>query len=192
MPLSKKSTSRAGGNRNKKIFVGLGNPGAEFENTYHNVGFLMLDKIVGHKKLLMGVKKLFAYAITDDAIFVKPLTFMNTSGTAAHAAMRTFGVPLRNLIVIHDDSDLTIGNFKISFGKNSGGHKGVQSIIDVLGSNQFFRIRIGIRREREIKRQKAGEFALKTITPNHHKILLEVFAKISELAITASLPSAKT
>jgi peptidyl-tRNA hydrolase, PTH1 family len=166
----------------KTIIVGLGNPGAEYEYTYHNAGWLAIDAWMARttKATLKHYKKLLDFAETDDAVFIKPLTYMNESGKAVREALKQFGGKPENLIVIHDDSDLTIGAYKVSYARGAGGHKGVQSIIDALKTNAFRRVRIGIRPAREAKRQKAGEFALKTITPAHRKILAGLFAGIIE------------
>jgi PTH1 family peptidyl-tRNA hydrolase len=189
----------------RKLFVGLGNPGEEYTNTYHNVGSLMLVYILSHylfgKVISLPVKKpqtlnnptkevqeitwvkhkdLFEYIETEDSIFVRPMTYMNESGKAIREAMKKFGVKAEDLVVIHDDSDIVIGNYKISFARSSAGHKGVQSVIDALKTNAFTRIRIGIRPAREKQRQKAGDFALKQISKTDRAALADVFKKIAE------------
>ena len=167
-----------------KIIAGLGNPGKEFENTYHNVGVMaLLDiaKKLGDGNVLPQFKSrkgLFEYAKTDNGIAIKPLVFMNEAGKAIVAAAREFGAKPEDIIIIHDDSDLMLGDFKISFGKNAGGHKGVQSIIDALRSKNFTRIRIGIRPKTEIRRKKAGTFVLTPITKKDKETLNAVFEKI--------------
>lgn len=165
----------------RKIFVGLGNPGDEYANTYHNVGALALEKFLSSYPLpsppsLLTYKNLFEYTETADAIFIRPLTYMNDSGKAVLAAMKKF--PSSRLFIFHDDSDLPVGTYKISFARGSAGHKGVQSVIDVLGTNTFTRIRVGIRPARERVRQKAGEFALKQITKGDRIKLEKVFSEV--------------
>lgn len=168
-----------------KIIAGLGNPGKEFENTYHNVGVMALLGIVkkwGDENVLPKFKSrkgLFEYVKIDNAtIAVKPLVFMNEAGKAIAFAAREFGVKPDDVIIIHDDSDLTLGNFKISFGKNAGGHKGVQSIINALRSKDFTRIRIGVRPKTETQRKKAGAFVLVPITKKDKETLADVFKEI--------------
>jgi len=179
----------------KKVVVGLGNPGKEYEETYHNVGYLALEKIVSelspapdnsftNTNQWENHKKVFEYIDGGDVVFVRPLTFMNESGKAVREALKKFNAKKDALIVIHDDSDLTLGNIKTSFARGAAGHKGVQSIIDALGTNEFQRIRIGIRPPAEKRRQKAGEFALKKITAVHKKILKEVWNDVLR-ALTA-------
>jgi PTH1 family peptidyl-tRNA hydrolase len=174
----------------RKLLVGLGNPDKEYENTYHNVGALMLvymkkpqalNNLTKEVQEITWVKHkdLFEYVEADDAIFVRPMTYMNESGKAVREAMKKFGAKPEDLTIIHDDSDIIIGNYKISFARSSAGHKGVQSIIDALKTNAFTRIRIGIRPARERQRQKAGDFALKQISKTDQVILAEVFKKIA-------------
>jgi aminoacyl-tRNA hydrolase len=169
----------------KTIVVGLGNPGAEYDNTYHNAGWLAIDAWMvaaakatgdGEPPTLKNYKKLFDFAEVGDMVFVKPLTYMNESGKAVREALKKFGTKPENLMVVHDDSDIVIGNYKISFARNSAGHKGVQSIIDALKTKSFTRVRIGIRPANETKRKKAGEFALKQITAKDKATLATVIA----------------
>jgi PTH1 family peptidyl-tRNA hydrolase len=103
---------------------------------------------------------------------------MNESGKAVSAIVKTFNIPKENIIVIHDDSDILIGNMKISFDKSSAGHKGVQSIINALLSKRFLRFRIGTRPENEKLRKKAGDFALSKIKSTDSKKLELVIEKI--------------
>jgi PTH1 family peptidyl-tRNA hydrolase len=185
------NTSDTASNSAHKIIAGLGNPGKEFENTYHNAGLMALSEMV--KKWdgdnvppkFKSRKGLFEYAkAANGNVAVKLLVFMNDSGRAISAAAREFGAKPENIIIIHDDSDLPLGDFKISFGKNAGGHKGVQSIIDALRSKNFTRVRIGIRPKIESRRKKAGTFVLTPITKKDKEILSDVFKKIEEALST--------
>jgi len=123
-------------------------------------------------------KGLFEYAKINGDIFAKPLVFMNESGKAIAAAAREFGAKPEDVMIIHDDSDIPIGDFKISFGKNAAGHRGVQSIIDALKSKNFTRIRIGIRPKTETRRKKAGAFVLAQITKEDKTAFEMVFNEI--------------
>ena len=181
----------------KKIIAGLGNPDKGFGNTYHNVGILALsdivqkteeDNIQPKQSLLKTFQKkdwkkkgLFEYIKTNNYIAVRPLVYMNESGKAIASAAREFCVKPHDITIIHDDSDITLGDFKISFGKNAGGHNGVQSIIDSLHSKNFTRVRIGIRPKTEIQRKKAGTFVLSPIKKKDKEILDGVFKKIESL-----------
>ncbi len=161
----------------EKIVVGLGNPGPEFENTYHNVGILALKKMAGSAEF-KTYKHLFEYAEAQDTAFIAPLTFMNGAGAAVREALKKFGAKPKDLVVIHDDSDIPVGKYKISRERGSAGHKGVQSIMDALHTNDFTRIRIGIRAPNEVKRKKAEEFVLKKIRPADREVLEELFASL--------------
>lgn len=163
----------------KKLIVGLGNPDEQYENTYHNVGQQALGWIAEAPSWEKH-RDIFAYFGAKDIIFVRPLTYMNESGKAVREAMKKFGAKPANLVLIQDDSDILMGGYKVSFARNSAGHKGVQSVIDALKTNEFTRIRIGIRPVRERQRQKAGEFALKQISSKDRKTLEGVYAAIKE------------
>ncbi len=185
---------------NSKIILGLGNPGAEFENTYHNAGALavryLANSLANDADLKWKTyKKLFSYVCVNPSMshvacrmsLIVPLAFMNESGFATKEALKKFNAVPEDLTVIHDDSDLPLGEFKISRSQSSAGHKGVQSVIDFLGTKDFQRIRIGVRpmdkaqgarRKAQIKRKKAGDFVLNKITPKDRKILERVFSVI--------------
>ncbi len=161
-----------------KIIVGLGNPGIEYENTYHNVGMMMLFRLAGNDWKGKRYKNSFESEKKDDVVLIRPLVFMNESGLAIKEAARVFKAKPEEIVIIHDDSDIPLGSFKISFGKNAGGHNGIQSIIDTLKSKNFSRIRIGIRPIIEPLRKKAGIFVLKPITKKDKNILDGVFKEI--------------
>lgn len=129
-----------------KLIVGLGNPGKEYEKTRHNIGFRVLDEIAEgfkfEKKFNAGIKE--EKINKEKIIFAKPQTFMNNSGAAVSTIAKFHKIKPENIVAIHDDMDLVFGKIKLSFGSRSAGHNGVQSIIDSLGTNEFYRIRIGI------------------------------------------------
>jgi PTH1 family peptidyl-tRNA hydrolase len=177
----------------KNLIVGLGNPGAEYAMTYHNAGTLAVQSILnglakeaGEELSTKTHAGLFRYVTVGNRAFVIPLTFMNESGAAVREAMKKFGTLPKDLTVIHDESDLPIGQYKIVTGGSSAGHKGIQSIIDAIGTSEFRRLRIGIRDPQEKKRSKAESFVLQGITPANEKDLAEVFRQCGEeLGITA-------
>ena len=167
-----------------RLVIGLGNPGADYENTYHNAGALALDAVTaslsgGEAPQWDTYKKLFSYARTGNWIFVKPLTFMNVSGIAVREAARKFDIPAKDIIVLHDDSDLPLGAWKISRGRGAAGHHGVESAVAALGANDFMRIRIGIRPADERVRKKAEEFVLRRITKTAAATLKKTFGEIA-------------
>jgi PTH1 family peptidyl-tRNA hydrolase len=136
------------------IFVGLGNPGEEYKETRHNVGFKIIDSLKKSYKIVeIYKKKLFnGWKIEiegKEVIIIKGKTYMNESGKAVKSAIEFFNENIENLFVIHDDMDIELGKIKIVKDKGAGGHKGIISIIENIGTNEFFRIRIGIGRPPE-------------------------------------------
>lgn len=138
-----------------KIFVGLGNPGAEYAATKHNVGFVLADKLaaeIGAADWRNNFSALVAEGFVDGEkiLIVKPQTFMNLSGVAVSAVFNFYKVDAGDLIVAHDDMDLPVGAIRIRPKGSGGGHRGVESIIEHLGGAQNFpRVRIGIGRPPE-------------------------------------------
>jgi PTH1 family peptidyl-tRNA hydrolase len=135
------------------LIVGLGNPGTKYNQTPHNIGF----EVIGALKEKLGLKSLKKKALfsTGDKIWhrkkivlCQPLTFMNNSGKAIQGLIHYYKERTSNLIIIHDDIDLPLGHIRISKNVGSAGHKGVASIIQELGTEDFIRIRVGIQPEK--------------------------------------------
>jgi len=147
------------------LVVGLGNPGREYEFTPHNVGFMVCDSLSSSFGFDFSLQKKFKgllgeFKIEDNHIRVlKPLTYMNLSGESVYPTLDFFKISLHNLIVIHDDLDLPLGRIRIKKNSSSGGHKGVQSIINALGSKDFVRIRIGVGREKDAVKYVLSRFS---------------------------------
>lgn len=173
-----------------KLIIGLGNSGVEYFSTYHNAGFLFVEFIAGEK---FKKKKDFEFFKTGGRIFAKPLGFMNDSGRGGVSAMKYFQIKPAEILVVHDDADLTAGNYKISFGRSAAGHRGIASIIDRLKTKDFWRLRIGIRsssagpeqtlsakRSAAEKRPKAGEFVLRPIASADFKEIKSAFEKAAK------------
>ena len=133
-----------------KVIAGLGNPGVNYQNTRHNVGFWFVDQLVnqagGRWHILKKHQTLESTPPKSDVLYVKPQTFMNESGKAVRAVKKEYGLKTENLLVVHDDLDLDPGAWKMQFNRSSAGHNGVQSIIDTLGASDFWRLRIGVGR----------------------------------------------
>ena len=132
-----------------KLIVGLGNPGKKYENTRHNMGFMAIDLLSDQANIdvdkevfhgLMGRGKIY----DQDIILFKPTTFMNLSGTAVQEVVHYFKIELEDIVVIYDDMALEPGTIRLRKEGSSGGHKGMQNIIDCLSTEQIKRIRIGI------------------------------------------------
>ena len=131
------------------LVVGLGNPGDKYENTRHNVGFLTVDQIA--EQLRVPVQKLKYRALTNTVelggqkvLLMKPVTYMNLSGEAVGEAARFYKIPPEHVLVISDDVSLPLGRLRVRKGGSAGGHNGLKSIIQHLGTDQFPRIRVGV------------------------------------------------
>lgn len=170
-----------------KIIVGLGNPGKKFEKTRHNLGFLVLDEIRKKWKFKKFEKsEKFLAEISkgkfndEEIILAKPQTFMNNSGKSVKLLIANWRSQIANLWVIHDDLDILLGKIKISLGRGSAGHKGVQSIIDELNTKEFLRFRIGIKPlSKNLKAQQNREnFVLEKFNKKEMKILKKVIGKV--------------
>ena len=141
----------------KFLIVGLGNPGQKYQNTRHNIGFRVLDNLSKRLNISFVTKKeggsSFSVGDTiyrDLKIFLlKPLDFMNISGNAVSKMVSFFKIPLERVLVVHDDLDVPFGRLKIVRSGGHGGHNGIRSIIDRLGSKNFPRIKVGIGRPPE-------------------------------------------
>ena len=133
-----------------KIIVGLGNPGEKYTTTRHNAGFLAIDDFLKDKEVINCVSKFDAQICeyhegSTKMYFIKPQTFMNNSGKAVREFLQFYKVdPKTELLIIHDDKDLSFGTIKTTTNSSGAGHNGVQDIIDELGTQEFNRIRIGV------------------------------------------------
>ena len=132
-----------------KLLVGLGNPGTQYANTRHNVGYKVVDQLARRCRTELTTQKFNAFfAKTELAqhpvVLLKPTTFMNRSGQAIQATGNFYKLQLEDLLVISDDIALPLGKLRFRTGGGAGGHNGMQDIIDRLGSDQFNRLRIGI------------------------------------------------
>ena len=172
------------------MIIGLGNPDKEYKKTWHNVGFLVIDYLAGEN---FKKEKFFKFIKKENFIFIKSLNYMNSSGSTILAALKKFNKKPSEILVVHDDSDLMLGKYKISFDRGSAGHRGVESVIKSLNTKNFWRLRIGIRQETKTKagppaevrptRTKAGEFVLRKISIKDLKILSEEFDEIKDKII---------
>jgi len=134
-----------------KIVAGLGNPGQKYANTRHNAGFMVVDALARSMGITVGVKMCQALTGTGkigtvDVLLAKPQTYMNLSGCSVAALLQRYGLTPEDLVVVYDDLDLPPGRIRVRPRGGSAGHRGVQSIIDALGSSDFPRVRVGIGR----------------------------------------------
>lgn len=130
-----------------RLVVGLGNPGKEYVNTRHNIGFMYLDYLIGNKFTINKKFNSMEYLTTingEKVIFIKPLTFMNSSGEAVIKYVNYYKIPIDSILVIQDDLDMETGKYKLLFNHGDGGHNGIKSIVNNLKSKSFLRLKIGI------------------------------------------------
>ena len=138
-----------------KLIVGLGNIGKEYENTRHNMGFMLVDRYLEYKNITDKFKEKFnaMYVETtinnEKVIFIKPTTYMNNSGIAVRAFLDFYKLNAQDILVISDDLDLDLGKFRLRRNGSSGGHNGLKSIISHLGTDGFKRLRIGISNDKD-------------------------------------------
>lgn len=135
--------------QNRKVIIGLGNPGDEYKSTRHNTGFMYIDYLLNkHRDKQIKEKKLknsSIYEVGDDLVFVKPQTFMNESGLAVREVIKWLEVDIeKELVLVHDDLDIPLGKYKFQFAKSPKDHKGVKSVEKHLGTIHFHRLRIGV------------------------------------------------
>jgi len=158
---------------NFKLIIGLGNPDSKYQNTYHNVGHLFMNYL----------QKDYGLRATDYGL-LKTDVYMNESGSFVKKALKKSNAKPEELLIAQDDSDLTLGSYKLSFDRGAAGHHGIENIQATLKTKNFWRLRIGVRPEmksgkREVKRLKAGKFVLKKIGAADKKILEKTFKEIA-------------
>jgi len=179
------------------LVAGLGNPGKKYRNTRHNIGFRILDEFQKENNFpaFKPIRKFNSLIskrefLGKEILLVKPQTFMNNSGKTLKPLIRNKIAMakltrIENLWVIHDDIDLPLGRIRISKGRGSAGHKGVESIIKELGTKNFVRLRVGIQPERG-KPKNPERFVLQKFTKAEEKIVKEIVKKSCD-ALKAAL-----
>ncbi len=163
------------------LIVGLGNPGFEYRGTRHNIGFRVIEEWVSELGLVFKENYYSRYTMVqfyDKKVILQcPLTFMNLSGKAVRIFRDQFEIKNHNIMVVHDDLDLLMGKLRIARNGGSGGHKGISSIIDALGTKDFTRLRIGIGRPRY------GESVEDFVLSPFYEDEMEIVEKIIPVAI---------
>lgn len=156
------------------LIVGLGNPGREYRETRHNIGFMAVDAIANsaqckltkvQSKAIMGIAQLEEKRV----ILAKPQTYMNLSGQAVSGLMRFYKIPVSCLMVINDDLDLPLGTLRMRPGGGSAGQKGIGSIIEKLGTQEFPRMRLGI--GRPPGQMESADYVLQPFSQSEHEML---------------------
>jgi PTH1 family peptidyl-tRNA hydrolase len=166
------------------LIVGLGNPGKDYLNTRHNIGRELLQAFQKHVEFAeFRFEKKWNAEVSEGKMgkekitLLLPDTFMNKSGSAVGAASRFYKTKPAAVFVIHDDADLPLGRGKLSFGKHSAGHKGVESVIRALKTREFWRFRVGIAGIRDIPAEK---LVLKKFTPDETRLVKKITKRTIE------------
>lgn len=169
------------------LIAGLGNPGRQYSENRHNVGFMLVSRLADH--LGVSFSRLESKALVTKAVHIeyrlvlaKPQTYMNLSGQAVSSLLRYYKVPLENLLIAYDDVDLPLGTIRLRPGGSSGGQKGMGSIIEQLGTQDFPRLRIGI--GRPPGRMDAAAYVLQDFSRGEIKILDEVLERGVQAVLT--------
>lgn len=157
-----------------KLIVGLGNPDKEYDKTRHNVGFMVIDNYLGSVNWSNKFNALYCEKVIngEKIIFVKPLTYMNNSGNAVGEFVRYFNIDNKDILVIQDDLDLNVGDYKLKMHSSSGGHNGIKSIIASLGNQVFPRLKVGIG---SVKKDEVIDYVLGKFSKSELEVLNELF-----------------
>lgn len=170
---------------NLKLIVGLGNPGAKYAETRHNVGFMAIKQLADEFGII-NVDKDCESLVADGnikdekVILAQPLTYMNKSGRAVAKLVDKYQVPLKDLIVIYDDLDLPAGKLRVKGSGGSGGHKGIRSVIEYMDSSDITRVRIGIGRPLEMD---VTEYVLQEFNKDQQKRIDQALKKVDEIIL---------
>ena len=157
-----------------KLIVGLGNPDKEYDKTRHNVGFMVIDNYLGSVNWSNKFNALYCEKVIngEKIIFVKPLTYMNNSGNAVGEFVRYLNIDSKDILVIQDDLDLNVGDYKLKMHSSSGGHNGIKSIIASLGNQDFPRLKVGIG---SVKKDEVIDYVLGRFSKSELEVLNELF-----------------
>lgn len=175
-----------------KLIIGLGNPGKKYERTWHNLGWLALDALADFcetpkfKKSAKFQAEITEIAINGEKIILaKPQTFMNLSGDSVSIIAKFHKIKPQDIIIIHDDIDLSLGRLRISQNSASGGHNGIKSIIEKLGTKDFIRIRIGCKSldDNKLKNIETADYVLTNWSQQEKTLVEEQTKKAGEAAL---------
>ena len=180
-----------------KLIIGLGNPGIQYEKTRHNLGWRVIGRLArklgaSSWKIEMRFNAFVAETFLngEKIIFARPQTFMNNSGIAVKSIANYYKIPNEEILVVHDEIDLPLGEIKVQKGRGAAGHNGVQSVIDHLKTKNFIRIRLGIvpearLLEKTLSRSLASEFVLQNFTTKEEKIVKKQIKRAVQIIRTA-------
>lgn len=164
-----------------KLVVGLGNPGNEYHETRHNIGFMLLDYILLDDFKLNKKLNAMEYVMTingEKVVFIKPLSYMNLSGLVVRSYMQFYKIDVSDIFVIQDDLDMDVGKYKIMVNHGDGGHNGIKDIIKNVGSREFIRLKIGISKN---KMCETKDYVLGKFSKEERECLNDSFVKLKDI-----------
>ena len=164
-----------------KLVIGLGNPGSEYNNTRHNIGFMYLDYLYGDcfkKNIKFNALEYETIINNEKVIFIKPLSYMNLSGEVVIKYVNFYKINIDDVLVIQDDMDMDIGRYKLLFNHGDGGHNGIKDINNKLNSKRYLRLKIGISKRSDID---IKNFVLGKFSNDELKIVNDIFNNLREL-----------
>jgi len=169
------------------LIIGLGNPGREYKDTRHNIGFMLIDNIavrLNARGMKLQSKAIVISALHEERkiVLAKPQTYMNLSGQSVQGLLHFYKIPFENLLVAHDDLDLPLGTIRIRPSGGPGGQRGMASTIEKLGTKDFPRLRLGI--GRPPGRMEAKDYVLQNFSKDDFALLPDVLNRASEAALT--------
>ena len=177
-----------------KLIVGLGNPGSRYEKTRHNIGFMVIDRLIADRQAVPLHKTSFEGLLfkTSDALLLKPQTFMNLSGKSVAAVQRFYKIEPEAIIVVHDDIDLPFGAVRFKRGGGHGGHNGLKSIDAAVGK-AYVRVRVGV--DKPGHKAQVASYVLQPFSDDEMRCLdalIDHVAKATEALITVPLAQVQT
>ena len=165
-----------------KLIVGLGNPDKQYDNTRHNVGFMLLDYVFGNDKFSLNKKMNAMEYITnindEKVVVIKPTTYMNLSGDAVIKYINFYKIDVSDIIVVQDDLDMPLGRVKLMSNRGDGGHNGIKDIVLKIGSKNFLRIKIGIGKS---DLMETKDYVLGKFKSDDKDKLNDVFCKLRDI-----------
>lgn len=163
-----------------KLIVGLGNPGKDYENTRHNIGFMVLDYYADNNNWKEKWNSLYTELNMngEKILLIKPLTYMNLSGHAVIQFINFYKIELKDILIIQDDLDLAVGKYRLKTNSSNGGHNGIKSIINELGNQNFTRLKIGISNNKQIDTK---DYVLGKFSKNELEIFKELYPTFKEI-----------
>ena len=173
-----------------KLIVGLGNPGVGYKDNRHNLGFMIMDAFARNRGLSWRYSQDFMcyYIKSKDFVLVKPVTYMNKSGVSILSVCQYFDIEHKDMLIVHDELDLDFGKIRLAFDGSAAGHKGVESVIEILGTPDFARLRMGIGQvpteNGDGKTTDADKYVLEPFSKEEQSKLPEVIQRCQEAIVS--------